>query len=112
MIVLGIAAYLLTGRQSVTALIPAVFGLLMTGAGGLALKRPALLVILSRANAVLAWLGVAGTFRALLKLPALLAGQAERPAAIVTQVMMCGICLSYLVLWWRASKARRGPPQK
>jgi hypothetical protein len=112
LIVLGIAAFLLTDRQSVTALIPAVFGLLMTGVGGLALELPRLLPALSRANALLAVLGVAGTFRALLKLPALLAGQAERPAAVITQIIMCGICLSYSVLWWRASKARHGLPPK
>jgi len=110
LIVLGIAAYLLTDRQSATALIPSIFGLLLTGAAGLALERPAWLPALSRAMALVAVLGVAGTFRALLKLPALLAGQAERPAAVVTQLLMCGICVSYLALWWRASKTRPNPP--
>lgn len=112
LIVLGIAAYLLTDRQSVTALIPSFIGLLMTGAAGLAVERPAWLPAFSRAMALLALLGVAGTFRALLKLPMLLAGQAERPAAVVTQILMCGICASYLVLWWRASKPRPKPPTK
>lgn len=111
LLILGIAAYLLTGRQSPTALIPSVFGLLIGGAGALALARPGARRHAGHAVAVLALLGIGGTFRALFKLPALFAGQAERPAAVVTQVLMCVVCTVLLALCIKSFvAARRNPP--
>ncbi len=108
LIALGVGSYWGTGRVSVTALIPAFFGLPLLIAGVLALhdrmRKHAM-----HAAAVIALLGLAGTVSGLIKLPALLTGGAlERPAAVAVQSAMALVCLAFVLLCVRSFvKARR-----
>lgn len=90
---LGVASYLGTGRESATALIPAAFGLPIAALGALG-RTP-----LARTGAtVLATAGLAGSARGVTQLPALLRGDpVARPAAIIAQSAMAGMCALWLV---------------
>ncbi|MEY4299419.1 MAG: hypothetical protein RIR25_655 [Verrucomicrobiota bacterium] len=95
-ILLGIGAYLATGSQHPTALIPAALGILLAGAGAFSLKS---LKHGGHAAATLGLLGFFGTAKSLLKLPALLAGgPLDRPAATVTQAIMALLCIMFVAL--------------
>ena len=80
LIILGVAGYALTGAASVTALIPAFFGvvvlLLALGVEG----RPALCWGLL----VVALAGIGGTARGITQLPTVFDGTAERPPAVIS----------------------------
>ncbi len=108
LIALGLGSYFGTGRASVTALIPAFFGLPLLLLGLVALKER------MRKNAmhiavVFGLLGFAGTVRGLMKLPVLLTGgELERRAAVAVQAAMAIVCLVFVLLCvWSFIKARR-----
>jgi len=111
LIVLGIGGYTLTGGVSVTALIPAAFGLLFVVAGLLA-RDERWRMHAMHAAVVIALLGFLGSFRGLLGIAKVLHGTAIRPAAIVAQTIMALLTLVYIVLAVRsfiaARRARRG----
>lgn len=103
----GIGAYALTGGESVTALIPAFLGVpvlvlgLLAGDPG---RRSTMLTVV----AVLAALGVVGTFGNLLELPQLLAGgDVERPTAVAVSAITAVLCVVLLVGWF-AERRRAG----
>jgi len=104
LIVLGVAGYTLTGAASVTALIPAFFGvvvlLLALGVNG----RPGL----AWALLVVAILGIGGTVKGALSLPAVLDGTAERPPAVISQSIMLVLSVVYVVVW--LGRKRASPP--
>lgn len=93
MVVLGVAAYLLSGRGSVTALIPSVFGVVAIGLGvaGRSGKRWALV-------SAGGWglLGVAGP--AVRLGPAIADGSVEWEIATVAQVVFVGLCVGLIGL--------------
>lgn len=104
---LGLVAYLGTGRESVTALIPAFFGLpiLLLGWLGRAERRRKHAL---HAAAVLAALGLAGSARGLPQAWQLIAGgDVARPLAVIIQALMALICLIFLVLAVRSFVAAR-----
>ncbi|MPY86502.1 MAG: hypothetical protein GEU99_01100 [Luteitalea sp.] len=88
LVLLGLIGYVATGRQSVTALIPAAFGALLWVLALLARnerRRPHAM----HAAALVGLLGFLATVRALFSLPALLQGEAlARPAAVMSQSVM------------------------
>lgn len=102
LILLGLGGYFGTGRVSITALIPAFFGLpililgLVAGAEGA--QRPALW-----AAVVLCFLGFGGAGRGLPQLARLLSGgTVNRPVAAVMQSLMAILCLGFgiwLIVW-------------
>ncbi|MEX1110534.1 MAG: hypothetical protein WEB31_01915 [Chthoniobacterales bacterium] len=95
-VLLGIAAYLITGAQSWTALIPSIFGLLLVIAGGISLKSPKHGGHLA---ALVGLLGFLGTAKSLGKLPALLTGEPmERAAAVGVQASFAMLSLVFLAL--------------
>jgi len=95
-VLLGLGAYLLTGRQSVTALIPAIFGLLLAGAGALSRKTPKHGGHLA---AVIGLLGFLGTARSFGKVPALLSGEpVQRASAVGVQAVFAVLCLIFVGL--------------
>lgn len=99
---LGQVAYLATGRKSITAQIPAFFGLPLLGLGLLArredLRTPALY-----GAAGLGLLGLLGTARSLPRAAHILAGgEDERPRAALAQALMALLCAAYLGLSTRA----------
>lgn len=113
LILLGLGAYLAAEVKSMTALIPAFFGIVFALIGALALKPAWSRIALPVAAglAVLAFLGPA--FMGLPKLPALLRGdELERPAAVASQSIMALVCLAFLIaLGVLFAKACRGSPQ-
>ena len=110
LIVLGVAGYVLTGAVSVTALIPAAFGVLFVLAGLLA-RSDRWRMHAMHAAVLVALLGFLGSARGLLGLGKVFDGTAVRPAAIVAQTIMALLTLGYIVVAVRsfvqARKARR-----
>ncbi len=106
-ILLGIAAYVGTGAQSWTALIPAIFGGLLGLAGGFSLKS---LKHGGHLAALLGVVGFLGTVKSLVKIPALLAGAPmDRPAAVAVQATMAVLCVIFVAFCVKSFiDARRG----
>ena len=108
LIALGLGSYFGTGRASVTALIPAFFGLPLLLLGLVALnermRKTAILIAV-----VIGLLGFAGTVSGLMKRPVLLTGgELERPAAVAVQAAMAIVCFVFVLLSiWSIIKARR-----
>ena len=90
--VIGIGSYWLTGRTSVTALIPAFFGIVFVGLAYLARNEAARRHAMHAAVA-LALVGAVATIgRAA---PAVIAGQVTRPAVLAQ--IVTGLVLAYYV---------------
>lgn len=107
LILLGAVGYTASGAASITALIPALFGVPVLAAGLLALNE-AWRKHAMHAAAALALLGVLGTVRALTKLPALLSGgEVARPGAVVAQLVMLALSAVFLALCVRSFIAAR-----
>lgn len=110
LVVLGLAGYGLTGAASLTALIPAAFGLLLVVAGVLA-RNDRWRMHAMHAAVIIALLGFLGSVRGVAGLAKVFDGTAARPAAIVSQTIMAVLTLVYVVLAVRsfieARKARR-----
>ena len=110
LMVIGIVSYLLTGRTSVTALIPAFFGAIFVILAYVARNEAARRHVMHVAVA-LGLLGALGTFgRAI---PAVLNGQLARPAVIAQ--IVTGLVLAYYVYmgvqsFIAARRARQGTP--
>ncbi|MBW2459041.1 MAG: hypothetical protein JRI68_31365 [Deltaproteobacteria bacterium] len=99
LIVLGAGGYIVTGAVSVTALIPAFFGLPVLAFGVLAARPNARRGLWMHLTVVVMFLGLIGTARAVPSLVTLLTGgTVERPAAVVAQVIMALLCLAYVLL--------------
>ena len=108
LIVLGVASYVLTGRASVTALIPALFGAVLVICALVARNEAARKHAMHAAVAV----GLIGALAALGRgIPAALDGGATRPA-VLSQLVMGILLLIYV--WFgvqsfiAARKARMG----
>lgn len=94
LIVLGIASYMLTGRTSLTALIPAVFGAVLLVCSLVARNEAARRHAMHAAVAV----GLIGALAALGRgIPAALAGDATRPA-VLSQLVMGVLLVIYVAL--------------
>ena len=94
LIVLGIAGYMLTGRTSLTALIPAVFGAILVICALIARSENARKHAMHAAVAV----GLIGALAALGRgMPAAFAGDATRPA-VLSQLVMGVLLLIYVAL--------------
>ena len=116
LIVLGVGFYLATGQQHPTALIASGFGLVLLLLGLVALKDS----LRKHAMHLAAMVGLIGflvpAVMALPKLPALLSGEAARPAAVVEQLIMAALCLLFVLLCVRSfivarrNRARQAPP--
>src|SRR3990170_3320328 len=97
LIILGLAGYFLTGTASLTALIPAAFGLVIALSGLMARderKRKHAM----HAAVVVALLGFLGSIRGLVQIGGVFDGTAARPAAIVAQTIMAVLTLGYIVM--------------
>ena len=107
LILLGLAAYLFSGRSSPTALIPAAFGIVLVLLGLLA-GRMASPKHVMHAAAVLALLGFLGTAGALPELARLLlGGDVERPLATAAKAVMAidlAVYLAYCIRSFREAR--------
>jgi hypothetical protein len=108
LVLLGLASYFLTGRQSVTALIPSFFGLVVLPMGLLALTKPTHKRHFLHVAAALSLLGIAGTFKGFIRFFKMLGGEEVlRPEATTAQASMCLISLIYLAFCIRSFVAAR-----
>jgi hypothetical protein len=96
-ILMGLVSYFGISSESITALIPAFFGIPMLILGWLGLNEKYLKHTMHGA-AVLMLLGFFGTIGGLIKFFKMLGGvQPERPAAITVQAIMAVMCLVFIV---------------
>ena len=108
LIVLGVAAYVLTGRASVTALIPALFGAVLVVCALIARNESARRHAMHAAVAV----GLIGAIASLARaVPAVMRGDASRPA-VIAQLIMGVLLVIYVGLgvqsFIAARRARMG----
>lgn len=101
LVVVGVVAYVVTGAASVTALIPAIVGVVLLACGAVAGSTRFSRVGLGAAM-VIALLGAAGALQNVIELPDLFAGTAEVPSAVITSTIMLVLLLFYLVMGTRA----------
>jgi hypothetical protein len=107
LMILGIAAYILTGRTSVTALIPAFFGAVLVILAFVARNEAARKHAMHAAVAVSLIGALASLGRAI---PAVMAGGISRPA-VISQLLLAALLLVHVVLgvqsFMAARRARR-----
>lgn len=97
-ILMGLYGYFGISSESITALIPAFFGIPMLILGWLGLNEKYLKHTMHIA-AVLNLLGFAGTVGGLIKFFKMLGGsETARPAAVTVQAIMAVLCLVFLIL--------------
>ncbi len=82
----------------VTALIPAVLGLILAGLGWIAKTKDNLRKHIMHAAVLVGLLGFAATVSSVAKLASLFAGTAERPLAVASQFVTAIICLAFVAL--------------
>jgi hypothetical protein len=107
LVALGIIGFVGSGADSVTALIPSIFGavFVVLGLVGRAEERRALTMHIA---AFLAVVGIAGSITGLVDLPDLLAGDdVDRPWAVAVQSIMAVALVIYLVFAVRSFIAAR-----
>jgi FtsH-binding integral membrane protein len=103
LVVLGLIGYFGSGAESVTALIPTFFGIILAVLGVVAQnesRRPHAM----HAAAALAVLGLLGSFMGLFQLPALISGDTsvERPWAVAVQSVMAVVLAVFVALCVRS----------
>lgn len=96
--VLGILSFFLTDFVSITALIPAFFGIVLAGLGFLAKSSESMRKHAMHAALLLALLGLAGSFSGLIAVAGALFGtMPERMNAAVSQAIMAVLCIIFLI---------------
>lgn len=107
LIALGLGGYFLTGMQSWTAMIPAFFGAALAVLGAVALD-PAKRKHAMHAAAALGVLGFAGSVPGVIKAFKWLGGtEPARPAAVISQSIMAGLMLVFVVMCVQSFVAAR-----
>lgn len=104
LIAVGAIAYVATGFASWTALIPAILGAIILICGLIGLKNQKLGVHIAL---VVAILGIFGTSMNVVQIGALIAGDAERPAAVVTSIITFVLLIVYVIMGIRSFIAAR-----
>ena len=108
MILLGVVGYFATGRQSVTALIPVIPGLIWLAFGAVA-RSDRLRKHVMHAAAALSLIGFLGMTRAIVNFIRWQTGgeAPARPAAVVSQAVLGLLFLVFLILCVRSFIAAR-----
>ncbi len=106
LILMGLGGYFGTGMVSVTALIPAFFGLPVAVLGQIA-KTESRRKHAMHGAVLLGLLGFLGSVPGLFKLPQLFAGTAQRPAAVAMQSLMAVLLGVFVALCVRSFIAAR-----
>ena len=105
LIAAGVVAYVATGANSVTALIPAFLGLIIGGLYLLARAKPSTEKAAMHGVAVVALLGALGSLGRVV--PALLGGEIALPVAFAAQVLTAALCVWLIVAAVRHFRATR-----
>ena len=96
LIFLGVISYIGTGMVSITALIPAFFGLVFLILG-IAARKESIYKHVMHGAAVLALLGLFGSAGGLLDVFYMMGGTSvERPDAAISQAIMAVVCIIFL----------------
>ena len=101
LILIGVAGYvygMMNGSASVTALIPAFLGLILVVLGAISSAKENLRKHLMHGAVTVGLLGFIATVSSFIKIPALLNGTAERPAAVIAQLATAVVCLVFVLL--------------
>ena len=107
LVALGIIGYVGSGADSITALIPAFFGVVFAVLGFVGQREDRRMLTMHLA-ALLAVIGIAGSIMGLVDLPDLIAGNdVERPWAVAVQSIMAAGLVVYLVMAVRSFIAAR-----
>ena len=106
LILMGVGGYFGSGMVSITALIPAFFGVPILLLGFVA-QNEARRKHAMHGAILLALLGFGGSVPGLLKLGSLLSGSAERPLSIAMQSLMAVLLAVFIVLCVRSFIAAR-----
>lgn len=99
--VLGVGGFVYTGNSSYTALIPAVFGIILYICGRISLAAPHLRKHVMHVAATVSLVGLLGVVpRFVGKIPALLAGQPVEPSAtaVLLQIITAVLLVIFLIL--------------
>ncbi|HEX8289694.1 MAG TPA: hypothetical protein VF556_17055 [Pyrinomonadaceae bacterium] len=96
--VIGYAYGMIDGKASLTALIPALFGLVLVALGAVSRAKEHLQKHLMHGAVMVGLIGFIATASSFFKIPALLNGTAERPAAIIAQLATAAVCLIFVLL--------------
>jgi hypothetical protein len=106
LVVLGVACYVMTGMVSVTALIPAFFGVVIAACGVLGRAEARRKTMMHAAMGV-ALLGILGSFSGFIAVArGLMAGE-PLGAAAISRSLMAGLLIAYLVMGVRSFIAAR-----
>jgi fluoride ion exporter CrcB/FEX len=98
LIALGLGGYFGTDRVSLTALIPAAFGVLLVVFGALARDEKRRKMAMHIA-VVVGLLGFLGTVSGLIELPTLISGgTVARPAAVISKSIMAALMAVYVAM--------------
>lgn len=102
LILVGIIGYgygmTTTGGASFTALIPAVFGLLLAILGFVGKSKENLRKHLMHAAVLIGLVGFVATASSFLKIASVINGTADRPAAVIAQFATAIVCLVFVIL--------------
>ena len=111
LLIVGLAGFLLTGSQHPTALIPAILGLLLSIAGGVAMIE-GMKMHAMHAAVLVGLLGFLGTLDGYLGVIKLVTGGEARPATVLSKVItsiLCGVfvflCVQSFIAARKARKA-------
>ncbi|MDN5746472.1 MAG: hypothetical protein L0H31_15325 [Nocardioidaceae bacterium] len=99
LVAVGVIAYIATGFASWTALIPAILGAVILACGLIGMKNQKAGIHIAL---VVAILGILGTGMNVLQIGALVAGEAERPAAVITSIITFVLLIVYVILGIRS----------
>lgn len=99
LILLGVGSYVGTGTSSLTALVPAIFGLAIAVLGFKSRPERGSKNTPFFGAVFLAILTLLGSLRGLINLYTLLTGgEVTRPAATVAQAILAGLCIAFVIL--------------
>jgi hypothetical protein len=107
LVVLGVVGYFGTGQVSLTALIPAAFGVVLVVLGALATDESRRKHAM-HAAALIGVLGLLGSLRGLPGVVRLLTGGAvERPSAVIAQGLMAVLMAAFVAMCVSSFRAAR-----
>lgn len=113
LVVLGIGAYVLSDFASITALIPALFGVLVVILGVVGRQQPHRQRLAAYGMGLLAVLGVLGSTRGVPDIIALLTGESvDSTIAAVSQgamIVICLVLLAAVIQFIRETRATTNP---